>query len=108
MKLRQSRISLAIQGALMLAMLPLAVQAQETDTKTLDTVEVTGTRIKGADLAGQVPVQTLTREDIERTGLTSIGDIIQELTGSGSALNTKVNSSGNFGFSANGDGIGAG
>jgi len=109
MKLRQSRISLAIQGALMLAMMPLAAQAQDTtDTKTLDTVEVTGTRIKGAELAGQVPVQTLSREDIERTGLTSIGDIIQELTGSGSALNTKVNSSGNFGFSANGDGIGAG
>jgi iron complex outermembrane receptor protein len=110
MKLRHTRISLAIQGALMLSLLPLAAQAQEAapDTKTLETIEVTGTRIKGADLAGQVPVQTLTREDIERSGVTSIGDLIQELTGSGSALNTKFNSSGNFGFSPNGDGVGAG
>ena len=109
MKLRHSRLSLAIQGALMLAMLPVAAQAQDSETPTtLESIEVTGTRIKGSELAGQVPVQTLSREDIERTGLTSIGDIIQELTGSGSALNTRVNSSGNFGFSANGDGIGAG
>src|SRR5690606_2451569 len=36
------------------------------------------------------------------------GDILQELTGAGSALNTKFNSSGNFGFSPNGDGVGAG
>jgi iron complex outermembrane recepter protein len=109
MKLRRNRISLAVQGALMLALLPLAVQAQEAeDTQTLDTVEVTGTRIKGAELAGQVPVQTVTREDIDRSGLTSLGDLIQELTGSGSALNTRVNSTGNFGFSPNGDGVGAG
>ncbi|MEG3194183.1 TonB-dependent receptor plug domain-containing protein, partial [Lysobacter sp. D1-1-M9] len=71
-------------------------------------VQVTGTRIKKAEIETEVPVQTLTREDIERTGLTSIGDILQELTGSGSALNTKFNSSGNFGFSPNGDGVGAG
>ena len=51
-----------------------------------------------AEIETQTPVQTLSRDDIERTGLTSIGDILQELTGSGSALNTKFNSSGNFGF----------
>jgi iron complex outermembrane receptor protein len=75
---------------------------------TLDSVQVTGTRIKKAEVEGQVPVQTLNREDIERTGLTSVGDILQELTAAGSALNTKFNSSGNFGFSPNGDGVGAG
>src|SRR5690606_509166 len=73
-----------------------------------DTVQVTGTRIKKAEIETQTPVQTLSRDDIERTGLTSIGDILQELTGSGSALNTTFNSSGNFGFSPNGDGVGAG
>jgi iron complex outermembrane receptor protein len=108
MKLRKTRLSLAVHGALMLAILPLVAQAQDSETKTLETIEVTGTRIKGAELAGQVPVQTLSREDIERSGVTSIGDLIQELTGSGSALNTKFNSSGNFGFSPNGDGVGAG
>ena len=83
-------------------------QSQPSSATTLDTVQVTGTRIKKAEIETQTPVQTLSREDIDRTGLTSIGDILQELTGSGSALNTKFNSSGNFGFSPNGDGVGAG
>ncbi|WP_440985058.1 TonB-dependent receptor [Xanthomonas sontii] len=75
---------------------------------TLDSVQVTGTRIRRAEVEGQVPVQTLSRADIERTGLTSIGDVLQELTASGSALNAKFNSSGNFGFPPDGSGVGAG
>ncbi|MFP7722930.1 TonB-dependent receptor [Lysobacter sp. A3-1-A15] len=108
---RRHALTRAIHVSLLLALPGLAV-AQDApptdDATTLDTVQVTGTRIKRAEIEGQVPVQTVTREDIDRTGLTSIGDILQELTGSGSALNTKFNSSGNFGFSPNGDGVGAG
>lgn len=78
------------------ALAPLGAAAQSTTN--LDAVEVTGTRIKRAEVEGQVPIQTLTRGDIERTGLTSIGEVLQQLTGSGSALNAKFNSSGNFGF----------
>jgi iron complex outermembrane receptor protein len=109
MKLRKSRMALAIHCSLLLA-LPAVALGQETqqDPTTLEAVTVTGSRIKRAELEGRVPVQTLTREDIDRSGLTSIGEIVQELTGSGSALNTKFNSSGNFGFSPNGDGVGAG
>lgn len=77
-------------------------------TRTLDSVEVIGTRIRTAELQGQVPIQTLNRADIERTGLTSIGEMLQELTASGSALNAKFNSSGNVGFPPDGGGAGAG
>ncbi|KRA53943.1 TonB-dependent receptor [Pseudoxanthomonas sp. Root65] len=105
MKARRRTLASAIRLAVLLA-LPATVMAQEATT--LDTLTVTGSRIKRAEMEGRVPVQTLSREEIERTGLTSIGDILQELTGSGSALNTKFNSSGNFGFSPNGDGVGAG
>ena len=63
-----------------------AAQDAQPGATTLDTVQVTGTRIKKAEIEGQVPVQTLNREDIERTGLTSVGDILQELTGAGSAF----------------------
>ncbi|MCW4455596.1 TonB-dependent receptor [Flavobacterium sp. MXW15] len=75
---------------------------------TLDSIQVTGTRIKKAELESQVPVHTLSRDDIERTGLTSVAEVLQELTASGSALNTKFNSSGNFGFPPDGGGVGAG
>lgn len=112
--LRPQRLAKAIQLSLLLA-LPAVATAQDAapadaqgTATTLDTVTVTGSRIKKADLETQVPVQTLTRADIERTGLTSVADVLQEITGSGSALNTKFNSSGNFGFPPDGSGVGAG
>ena len=108
--LRRKSLAKAIQLSMLIA-LPGVVAAQEAESSqatTLDSVRVTGTRIKKAEIESQVPVQTLSREDIDRTGLTSLGDIVQSLTGAGSALNTKFNSSGNFGFSPNGDGVGAG
>lgn len=109
--LRRQTLARAIQLSLLMG-LPGIAAAQDAPSRaeatTLDRVEVTGTRIKRAEIEDQVPVQTLTREDIERTGLTSIADVLQEITGSGSALNTKFNSSGNFGFPPDGSGVGAG
>ncbi|WP_313347639.1 TonB-dependent receptor [Stenotrophomonas sp.] len=101
---------LAAAVALCLLSVPALASAQETPrgTTELDRVEVTGTRIKRAEVEGQVPIQTLTRSEIERTGLNSIGEVLQQLTGSGSALNAKFNSSGNFGFPPDGSGVGAG
>ncbi|WP_147653346.1 TonB-dependent receptor [Vulcaniibacterium gelatinicum] len=111
MKLRRNRLTTAVQLSFLLA-LPMAAVAQDApqaqEAVTLDRVQVTGTRIKKAEIEGQVPVQTVTREDIERTGLNSLGDIVQALTASGSALNTRFNSSGNFGFPPDGSGVGAG
>ncbi|WP_149196637.1 TonB-dependent receptor [Luteimonas suaedae] len=106
---RPCRLALAVQLSLLLAV-PAVVSAQDNEdqTRTLDAVQVTGTRIKRAEIEGQVPVHVVSREDIERSGLTSIGDVVQQLTGSGSALNTKFNSSGNFGFPPDGGGVGAG
>lgn len=114
--IRNSRLSQAVRGALLIAMLPAVALAQDDtsreeaseEIRTLDRVEVTGTRIRTSEAEGLVPVQRITREDIDRSGLTSIGDIIQALSGSGSALNTKFNSSGNFGFPPDGSGVGAG
>jgi iron complex outermembrane receptor protein len=83
-------------------------QATDQNTTNLQAVEVTGSRIKGADMATQVPVITITSADIEKTGLTSIGDVLSELSSSGSALNTKFNSAGNFGFPPDGSGVGSG
>ena len=84
------------------------VFAQDDSVEELDKVQVTGSRIRQSQIEGIEPTQTLTREDIDRSGLTSVGDILQQLTQSGSALNTRFNSSGNFGFPANGGGVGAG
>ncbi len=109
----QRRDRLTAAHVCLLLMLPGLAVAQDTPATsnqptTLDTVTVTGTRIKRAEIEGQLPVQMVTREDIDRTGLTSVGEVVQALTASGSALNTKFNSSGNFGFPPDGSGVGAG
>lgn len=110
---RRHRLAAAVHASLLLA-LPALSFAQDApapavpEARTLDTVEVTGSRIKRAEVEGQVPVQVLTREDIERTGFSSVAEVVQNLTASGAALNTKFNSSGNFGFPPDGGGVGAG
>jgi len=105
------RLAAAVQLSLLLA-LPAAAHAQapapQPEARTLDTVQVTGSRIRKAELETAVPVQVLTREDIDRSGFTSVADIVQNLTASGAALNTRFNSSGNFGFPPDGGGVGAG
>jgi iron complex outermembrane receptor protein len=68
---------------------------------------VTGSRIQDA-VGKQAPVLTLSDEDLAKTGLTSVGDILQRLPMSGGAINNKFNSSGNFGAPPDGGGIGAG
>ncbi|HET6604691.1 MAG TPA: TonB-dependent receptor [Xanthomonadaceae bacterium] len=107
---RRSRLSAAVSIALLFTAASVAptAQAQQDGAVALDRIEVTGSRIKRSEIENQVPVQVISREDIERTGLTSVGDIIQQITASGSALNTKFNSSGNFGFPPDGSGVGAG
>ncbi|OJY72951.1 MAG: TonB-dependent receptor [Stenotrophomonas sp. 69-14] len=108
LSLHPHRLTRAIQLSL-LCLLPAVATAQEaTSARTLDTIQVTGTRIKKAELETQVPVQVLTRETIDRTGYTSVADVVQHLTASGASLSTKLNSSGNFGFPPDGGGVGAG
>jgi outer membrane receptor protein involved in Fe transport len=61
-----------------------------TKAKNLDRVEVVGSRIKRAvDYESTAPVTTLTRADIQQTGLTSTFDIINHISASdGSGLST--------------------
>ncbi|MDE1899005.1 MAG: TonB-dependent receptor [Xanthomonadaceae bacterium] len=111
---RRQHLFLAIAACLAPALLHAQDAAQPAPTpeagKTtrLEAVEVTGSRIRGADIATQTPVITITAKDIQQAGLTSIGDVLQQLTSSGSALNTKFNSAGNFGFPPDGSGVGSG
>lgn len=114
--LHQRRIASALSLAILTMSWVTAVSAQDAKSGEtspqqavkLQTIEVTGSRIKSADVATQVPVITITSADIQKSGLTSIGDIMQQLTSSGSGLNTKFDSAGNFGFPSDGGGVGSG
>jgi iron complex outermembrane receptor protein len=89
-------------GAALLVSTPTMAQDK------LEEVIVTGSKIRQAALDRSSPVNTLTKEDLQRVGLTSVADILNQLPNSGGALNTRFNSSGNFGFPPDGGGIGAG
>lgn len=106
-RLTQIAASLTLLG---MSSLPVVAQQRQggDDAQVLQAIEVTGSRIKKAEIEGQTPVITITSKDIEATGLGSIGDIIQRLSVSGSSINTKFNSAGNFGFAPDGGGVGSG
>ncbi|MEZ4362405.1 MAG: TonB-dependent receptor [Kofleriaceae bacterium] len=88
--------------------LDAAILAGAEEEAAAEVIVVTGSRIGGNPLDKQAPVLSLGREALDRTGLVSVGDILQQLPVSGGAINGKFNSSGNFGFPPDGGGIGAG
>jgi len=71
-------------------------------------IVVTGSRIRRDPLDQTSPVITLDDAAIQRTGLTSIADVLQRLPSASGGLNTKVNNSGNLGNPPDGGGVGAG
>jgi iron complex outermembrane receptor protein len=82
-----------------------ASPAQETEG---DEIVVTGSRIRRDPLSQDAPIVFVDEEDIAKTGLNSINDVLQRLPSSGGGLNTRFNNSGNFGNPPDGGGVGAG
>ena len=58
-----------------------AVYAQQSDQApvTLQRVEITGSAIKRVEAEGPAPVEIYTRKDIERTGATSISELVKNI-----------------------------
>ncbi len=65
------------------------------DTKILDAVTVTGSNLRGVDLAEAQPIQVIDAAQIERLGLTSIGDALKLISETGGGT-------GNFSTSSSG------
>ncbi len=109
-KLRRNRLTAAVHLTLLLALpgIAAAQDAPDKESNTLDTISVTGSRIKQTNAVTAQPVFVLSRAKIEQSGVSSVGELLQQLTASGKALNAKFNSSGNFGYPSDGGGIGAG
>lgn len=82
-------------------------QASDADVDSAAIV-VTGSRIRHNPLDQDSPVTFLDNDAMARTGLSSSADILQRLPSAGGGLNTKFNSSGNFGNPPDGGGVGAG
>ena len=61
--------------------LPVAHSQDEsaTDAAELGRITVTGSHISRLDIEGPTPVLTVTRQDIERTGVMTVGELLQQL-----------------------------
>ncbi|MDQ6647398.1 MAG: TonB-dependent receptor, partial [Pseudomonadota bacterium] len=67
----------------------------ESNAKTLQSVEVTGSLIRRVDLETASPVVTLDRADISNAGNPTMGNVLQQLPSiSGNATNTQNNTNG--------------
>jgi outer membrane receptor protein involved in Fe transport len=76
--------------------------AQDTppssDATQLDTIEVTGSRIRRVDTETASPIYTIDRATIESSGVTTLGELVQEAPAiSGAASNPQVNNGGGDG-----------
>jgi iron complex outermembrane recepter protein len=116
--------AIAARAAMTASLLAIATaaQAQTSDPAPTDApaaagsgagdqgqdIIVTGSRIRHSPLDQAAPVTFVDKADIDRTGLSSIADVLQRLPSSGGGLNTRNNSSGNLGNPPDGGGVGAG
>ncbi len=78
------------------------VLAQDTPPKeeatNLDRIQVTGSRIKRADLETSSPVFTIDRQNIESSGAATVGEFLQRTPAiAGAATNPQVNNGGGAG-----------
>ncbi|GJJ00669.1 TonB system transporter [Duganella rhizosphaerae] len=70
-------VRLMCAGGLVLGM--HAAVAQTVDTDNVARVEITGSSIKRIAKEGSLPVQTLTRADIEQSGANNVADLVAQL-----------------------------
>lgn len=83
-------------------------QAAGADDGAIEEIIVTGSRIYRDPLNESAPTLNISETGLDSSGLTNLGVALQQLPIAGSAINTRFNVPGNFGFPQDGAGIGAG
>jgi hypothetical protein len=98
------RFALATAATASLSQLQMQnAMAQEQDqtkdsTESMEEVIVTGSRVRRVDTESASPIVTIDQAAIEKSGVTTAGDLLQRLpTVSGAATNPAVNNGGGFG-----------
>ncbi len=81
---RKPRLTLLCAG-LMIAIAAPAVAQEQSQTKTLDEVTVTGSRIKRTDVEAALPVTIIQKAEIEKQGITSAEQLMMFLNVAGNS-----------------------
>ncbi|MFT7722164.1 MAG: TonB-dependent receptor [Roseateles sp.] len=61
----------------------VSAMAQEASSEKLERIEITGSRIRQIDAETAQPVLKLTAQDIQKSGLVTLGDIVNQLSSAG-------------------------
>lgn len=89
--------AIAQATALLLLSTAAAVHAQEGNSQTLERVEITGSSIKRLEGETALPVQTVRREDIAKTGATTAAELMRNISGNAAGLTDGASISDNNG-----------
>jgi iron complex outermembrane recepter protein len=91
-----NRLAAALGSALLgLSASAIAQEATPEDETTLESVVVTGSKIRRTDFETSQPVLSLSKADIKATGISQVGDLLQSLPSIGASLNQTYNNGGN-------------
>jgi iron complex outermembrane receptor protein len=69
----------------------LAWAQDDADEQEMESVTVTGSRVPRADRETAQPILVVSREDLQKSGFTSVGDVLQRLAEVGPSINTQFN-----------------
>ena len=83
----QLAIAFGAVSGLSLSTAAVAQETEEAEAQVVEKIQVTGSRIKRADMEGALPVTVIDRAAIEFSGQTSVADLLR---------NTSFNSTGSF------------
>jgi iron complex outermembrane receptor protein len=86
---------------------PAASEAASAGPKIGEEIVVTGSRIRRKELSTPAPVVVIGREQIQSSGLMSVGDFLQAIPEQGNATNTSVNNGGDGSTNISLRGLGA-
>lgn len=101
-------LGVALVSAVFVYSAPIALAQDAGADATLEEVVVTGSRIRRDPLSEAAAIMEINRDSLDQTGVTNLGDILQDLPITGSAPNSQFNVPGNSGFPQDGAGIDAG
>jgi iron complex outermembrane receptor protein len=79
MEIKRKHIAIAVINAMAVMAVSGAAYAQSSEPQKVERVEITGSSIKRIASEGALPVQTITREEITRSGATSVSELMQQL-----------------------------
>lgn len=90
--IKRKHIAIAVVNA-MAAMAVSSVAYAQADPQKVERVEITGSSIKRVDAEGALPIQVLTKEDIVRSGVTNVEQLMLAVSAT-STMGATVNATG--------------